>query len=75
MIPSLAPPPREQAVFFYVIACGRTSQAKTKAWFGVLTCFEMLDHEWSILEDVMSMANGTHELDSAAGQQEATKST
>ena len=51
----------------------RASQAKTKAWFGVLSCFEKLDHEWSILEEVMSMANGSHELDTAAGQQESTE--
>ena len=31
-------------------------------WFGILDCFEKLDHDWTIFEEVMSMIVGSNPL-------------
>lgn len=42
-------------------------KAKNKAWFGVIDCMTKLDKDWTILEETISMANGTHELAAEEG--------
>ncbi|CAE7944054.1 unnamed protein product [Symbiodinium sp. KB8] len=40
----------------------RLPYAKNKAWFGVIDCMSKLDKDWTILEETIAMANGTHEF-------------
>ena len=42
-------------------------KAKNKAWFGVIDCMSKLDKDWTILEETIAMANGTHEFADEAG--------
>eukprot|EP00435_Cladocopium_sp_Y103_P023136 s1804_g5.t1 len=37
--------------------------AKSKSWFGIIEAFEALSHDWSILEEIMQVINGTSPLD------------
>ena len=39
-----------------------SNKAKGKSWFGCLDSFSKLDYDWTLLEEAVSMMNGTHPL-------------